>query len=1449
MRKILSLVLALVLAISGFPVVMADAATSGAQLQEWKVVQGDLRATDALTREMALTYYIRLLGEEAAALAYAEPTTFTDVPATHWAAKYISYAEAKGYTNGIGGGKFGLAMNATTQQMVMFMLRGLGYKDIAYADAFTKATEMKLITDTTLAAGTALNRGNGFEILISVLDLPKKDGTVALKVVLGLVAAPVAPSTVLVSSATALNNKVVEVKLTAAATAVAATQFAVSTGTTNVAIASAALAPYDSTGKTVILKLTDALTVGTLYTVKTGEKSANFGGLAADATKPTVSAVAAQDYNEILVTFNEGIDGAITLTAAEKYGTKAALEIVSITQTAKDKFKVITAAQKAATLYSVEISAAKDFGGNEMVKDTAMSFVGIAKPTAKQTVKEAKVVDSLTVELYFNLKSEKVSAETIANYVVTEKYGAKTAIAVTKAELIAKTTTKDEHVKMTLASDTKAATLYNIAVTNVKSLYDTVLDADQSTTFVGVAKDTTKLGTPTITVNSNTEIAVDFGETPADDVDTTTLKEAFTITEKYGAKAALAITAISIEDEIVTLTTAAQKSATLYEITVLKGIKDAKGNATTDDIVVTFVGKALETKITSFTATLDSTGTSLTVVFNKNIDATQAVDISHFTIDNSVGYPTKATYASASPAQVVLTVPKTTDGKIYKLTVKDLKNSDGVAMDAAGISGTFVGKGLSATKAKIEAVIAADNQTLLIYFDRVVTDATIKGQIYTGNAIIDGALTVTNADALAGAYDLEDAAEYAYQHATDTNVLVVRVATDNAFKTLLAGQSVMTLTGLASKVSNTAAVAFAPNATEPANPAIVAVQAVNVQTLRVYFSERIEDISVAANFDPANAFVYTDADGTTKLKTSGAVDINVSAINKIDDTTYDFILSGSTLGSTNVVGSTAYLYIATTEAKNIVIADDASVQDRTQKIEIAATDSGDTYASLQFGLSTTAITPDSITDINLVMTDERTMVVYFPEAMNATHVEDITNYNIVQNTTGTVNGTANVAYALYDSTDKSATLYLTSAIDAVAADIYLAIDGAVANESGLKTIKDEQAAIETLGAGLVRQFAQNTASPTKPTVLSGVVSDDRFALTVKFSHEVEVQGATESVFVDAFDGLSAAEMVAALKMTATFEGETSGAIDATEITSVAPKAAGDFDEVVITFNKKLAASTSGSITTEAATGSITTRAAAAADVTSSATSVNFGVPISLFTDAVAPVFLPLQSFGTDSDNDGKLNKVTFAFNENIAFGTTPVDLAAAKALFTTLTVHNGTADVDLKDDIAAVGDVVINGNKLEVTLDDTTMGTGIITPDFVAGIVKDTAATPTAIGNEAPTAIADTVAPVLLTAEQTAAATATIHVSELVYHVALAWSTDWDGTVNAALTAQSAGASAGVLVGAAAPTILITGLAPVNITTETVNYNFNAVGAAKIFDVAGNAVTGDPAVLTDVNGF
>ena len=206
MKKSLSLVLAVAMVFSLLVPAMAFAATSqetaaGNQLKELGILtgneQGDLLLDQELTRQDMIVLLSRLLNVEEEAASHENTHGWPDVTRPFYDG-YISWAKENGLTNGVGDGStFGFDQPLTVHQLLTFLLRALGYTDVAYFDVPAKAKELGLIaanvdvnavaTRGTMAVATLATlhtEVNGEDVTLGAkLGLPgfEEQGEVAIK--------------------------------------------------------------------------------------------------------------------------------------------------------------------------------------------------------------------------------------------------------------------------------------------------------------------------------------------------------------------------------------------------------------------------------------------------------------------------------------------------------------------------------------------------------------------------------------------------------------------------------------------------------------------------------------------------------------------------------------------------------------------------------------------------------------------------------------------------------------------------------------------------------------------------------------------------------------------------------------------------------------------------------------------------------------------------------------------------------------------------------------------------------------------------------------------------------------------------------------------------------------------------------------------------------------------
>lgn len=215
MKRVLSLVLALVLVLGMIPMGFAADATAGQTLKGYGIIAGDengnLNEDQNLNRAEMMVVLARMMGKGAEAQAFALPSTFTDLAGFGWAVPWIAYAEMNEWTAGVGANMFNPAGDVTAQEAAVFMLKALGYEadvDFTWANAVEFATAKGLFAGVDTAATSPILRGDLFTMMITTLNTEVKAGTGLLGVVLGYMENPELE----VVSVKALNLVQVEVK-------------------------------------------------------------------------------------------------------------------------------------------------------------------------------------------------------------------------------------------------------------------------------------------------------------------------------------------------------------------------------------------------------------------------------------------------------------------------------------------------------------------------------------------------------------------------------------------------------------------------------------------------------------------------------------------------------------------------------------------------------------------------------------------------------------------------------------------------------------------------------------------------------------------------------------------------------------------------------------------------------------------------------------------------------------------------------------------------------------------------------------------------------------------------------------------------------------------------------------------------------------------------------------
>ena len=141
MKRIFAFLLTLALLLTAMPVAFAEF-TDGSAIQadyreavqamsDKKIIagfeDGSFKPADTLTRAQAAKIICSILVGADKVDAITATSSFTDVPAGHWAAKFIGYCAEKGIVGGVGGGKFNPNGKLTSGAFAKMLLVAFGH--------------------------------------------------------------------------------------------------------------------------------------------------------------------------------------------------------------------------------------------------------------------------------------------------------------------------------------------------------------------------------------------------------------------------------------------------------------------------------------------------------------------------------------------------------------------------------------------------------------------------------------------------------------------------------------------------------------------------------------------------------------------------------------------------------------------------------------------------------------------------------------------------------------------------------------------------------------------------------------------------------------------------------------------------------------------------------------------------------------------------------------------------------------------------------------------------------------------------------------------------------------------------------------------------------------------------------------------------------------------------
>jgi len=797
-------------------------------------------------------------------------------------------------------------------------------------------------------------------------------------------------------------------------------------------------------GKSAVVT-TVALNGYNKYTLTLNGVTKNFVALGVDSDKPVAqTAVIGQDA-AIKVTFNEAVDAA-TATNVANYVLDPSVEVKSATLSSDGTVvTVVTAPQEMGKTYKFSVQNVTDLSGNSV--DKTEFYVGGVVDNVKPTATVVVNYDA-TITVSFSEKVKKDTAENVSNYVIDPAINVKSA------------TLNSDGDKVVLVTDAQElAKTYKITVQNVADLAGNVIEKADS--YFGGIVDTQK-PTAFVTNNGDGTLNIKFSEKVN--------KEQAENVSNYTVDTGLAIKSAKLNDtgDTVTLETDKQENSKTYKLTI-QNIADRAASPNVIEKADHYFGGIVDTAGPEITSAASNGATSVTLYFNERLNKEIAEDPTNYFIDGDLKYPTKAVYDDTART-VKLTTAKQTAGKLYNVTVNNLKDKSGnvIASNAKkSFGGTSSG---TAAQTKFLQVSTVNQNTIDLVFDQepeLSASFGVEIAKFSDNSTVTG-LTY----AYAKQSDNKKIVRVQFKTSTNTNPALFEMGTN--YKA--------TVSGVTNLVTDNSANAKVFSGTSIANvaPKLEYAVAVNNTSVKVRFTE-----DVKFNVDPASVTATTY--GQFKIG-----DLSITGIQTdISNPVREVVLN---LGSSLVAGQTYTVSLVNPTIK------DAANYNAIQSDSTAP-------------VSGTTVTNEAPKIISVNTTDKHNFDIVFSEAVNG--AEDAEYETTVINGNGSNLTLINGVNATFKASDdkKKLTISIWNQTGVVALDAYSAYNIKLKDSSvvaGSEKIRDLQntplKAADNKTVALTGTPVSN-AQPFIAAVDAVISGADKKTLTLKATFSEKVSGA------------------------------------------------------------------------------------------------------------------------------------------------------------------------------------------------------------------------------------------------------------------------------------------------------------------------------------------------------
>ncbi len=435
MKRILSLVLVLVLALGSVPVAFAATETEGDMLKAAGFVAGDqdgnLNEDQKLTREQMMVLIAEMNGVKEEAATFGIPFDFSDVNENDWFAPYVWYAAYQGWTAGMGDGSFGAGVAVDSKMAATFMLKALDYDVADYNASVEQAADMGI----EITATSEMTRGEGFKAMWSTVNLPKQGSDVALGVELGKIETTEEAGGELEAAvldtveAISANRVYVEFDAEVAAAAAGDEANYVIVEKDDATKTVEVLEAQVDSDVIVVLK-TASMKTGTAYTLTVDESSVNFTGISKESDTPELKSVKAVDGDQIEVKFDMKVT-AVTAEDVANYSIDKEGTVVKAELDKEDRDVVTLTVEGFATTSSKKLTVENvtSIDDVKMSKEYRTFTPKFDKKSPKIDAVKASPYNNVEVIINFDDDHgvDKETAEDVSNYAIDglEIYSAK----------------------------------------------------------------------------------------------------------------------------------------------------------------------------------------------------------------------------------------------------------------------------------------------------------------------------------------------------------------------------------------------------------------------------------------------------------------------------------------------------------------------------------------------------------------------------------------------------------------------------------------------------------------------------------------------------------------------------------------------------------------------------------------------------------------------------------------------------------------------------------------------------------------------------------------------------------------------------------------------------------------------------------------------------------------